>query len=324
MDSGATPSTSSGQRKTPRENHCELTPPQDEEELKVKHRPLPSYAYQWQDLSDNVAFANIPFTAATLPAAATVPNTYYRVVITPNDSHQNGVPFITSAVFAVADTDADGVPDATDNCPTSSNPGQADLDSDGLGDACDDCPSDPLNDADGDGVCGDTDNCPSVANPSQTDLDGDGLGNVCDPDLDGDGLPNDWETDHGLDPGDASDVDSDDDGDGFTAGEEFTAQTDPQDPGSALRITHVEFDTAGHTIIEWSSVGGVRYRVQYCDGKAGGGFDGVFTEIVRSPAEETDPGAPGVAGTMQFTDDFSLTGGPLPHSSRFFSIQVVP
>ena len=37
----------------------------------------------------------------------------------------------------VVDTDGDGVPDATDNCPTVSNPDQADFDSDGLGDACD-------------------------------------------------------------------------------------------------------------------------------------------------------------------------------------------
>lgn len=44
------------------------------------------------------------------------------------------------------DTDLDGIPDGTDNCPAVSNPDQSDQDEDGVGDACeeeqdvDDCP----------------------------------------------------------------------------------------------------------------------------------------------------------------------------------------
>jgi hypothetical protein len=43
---------------------------------------------------------------------------------------RNGVPATT------ADTDGDGIPDAVDNCPQTSNPDQADADLNGIGDAC--------------------------------------------------------------------------------------------------------------------------------------------------------------------------------------------
>ena len=94
------------------------------------------------------------------------------------------------------DTDADGIPNAMDNCPTVFNPvrpmdngKQADGDADGQGDVCDVCPltagstmcaaANP-NDADGDGVTNASDNCPNDANPAQTDSDGDMKGDVCD------------------------------------------------------------------------------------------------------------------------------------------------
>ena len=102
------------------------------------------------------------------------------------------------------DSDGDGVPDASDNCPNASNPGQGDLDGDGIGDACD-------GDRDGDGVTNVIDNCPNTANANQADLDGDGIGNVCDADRDGDGVPN------GRDncPNNANANQSDTDGDGI-------------------------------------------------------------------------------------------------------------
>ncbi len=59
-----------------------------------------------------------------------------------------------------SDTDADSIPDSTDNCKETINTEQQDSDSDGIGDACD--------------------VCITVENPLQTDRDGDGLGDACD------------------------------------------------------------------------------------------------------------------------------------------------
>lgn len=63
---------------------------------------------------------------------------------------------------APGDSDGDGVPDATDNCPAVPNPDQHDEDGDGKGDVCDPCPMHATAGAD-------------------LDADGDGIGNGCDP-----------------------------------------------------------------------------------------------------------------------------------------------
>lgn len=75
------------------------------------------------------------------------------------------------------DSDGDGVPDSSDNCPNVSNPNQEDSNNNGIGDACESS----SNDADGDGIEDDVDNCPNDANSNQADNDNDGVGNVCDP-----------------------------------------------------------------------------------------------------------------------------------------------
>ncbi|HEY2775823.1 MAG TPA: thrombospondin type 3 repeat-containing protein [Candidatus Binatia bacterium] len=73
------------------------------------------------------------------------------------------------------DNDGDGVPDASDNCPSTSNPGQRNTDGDSFGDACD-------SDKDNDGVLNANDNCPLVANADgqSADADSDGVGDACD------------------------------------------------------------------------------------------------------------------------------------------------
>ncbi|HVZ37898.1 MAG TPA: thrombospondin type 3 repeat-containing protein, partial [Candidatus Kapabacteria bacterium] len=106
-----------------------------------------------------------------------------------------------------ADTDHDGIPDATDNAPTVFNPDQRDTDGDGtpdvlefdrdgdgIPDLSDPCPYDPLNncsgDHDSDGIPDGTDPCPDTPGTGGGDLDHDGIPDGCDGDIDGDGVPN--------------------------------------------------------------------------------------------------------------------------------------
>jgi hypothetical protein len=86
----------------------------------------------------------------------------------------NNVTFTTLGV----DTDGDGKPDASDNCPTVANPDQKDSDGDGIGDACDVAPPP---DGDGDGIVDSADNCPAVANPGQEDANANDIGDACEP-----------------------------------------------------------------------------------------------------------------------------------------------
>ncbi len=74
--------------------------------------------------------------------------------------------------YAEADEDADGVPDARDNCEGDANIDQADIDQNGTGDVCDDY--------DRDGKMNTEDNCVNIPNYTQYDEDGDGIGDVCD------------------------------------------------------------------------------------------------------------------------------------------------
>jgi thrombospondin type 3 repeat protein/Big-like domain-containing protein len=85
---------------------------------------------------------------------------------------------IRSLADANADTDGDGVPDASDNCPSISNGGQGDSDGDGIGDACDSA-NDGNQDTDGDGLT----NAAEViigTSPTNPDTDGDGINDGAD------------------------------------------------------------------------------------------------------------------------------------------------
>ncbi|MBI3879372.1 MAG: M36 family metallopeptidase, partial [Verrucomicrobia bacterium] len=141
-------------------------------------------------------------------------------------------------------------------------------------------------------------------------------------DTDGDGIPDAWEIAHGLNPN-VNDANLDPDQDGFTNLQEYLANTDPHDAASLPAEPLVVALPGGGLRITWKSVGGVRYRVQFSDGDAGGGFNGVFTDVVRSAAGEIDPAAVGASSTMQFDDNFILTGGAPAQGRRYYRIKVM-
>ncbi len=115
--------------------------------------------------------------------------------------------WVVTEVFAIQDTDYDGIPNETDD------------------------------DDDGDGVSDEEDAYPLNKN-EQYDTDGDGVGDNADTDDDGDEVPDEFD-DLPLDPNESIDTDgdgvgntkdTDDDNDGLTDGEEENLKTDPLNP----------------------------------------------------------------------------------------------
>lgn len=97
------------------------------------------------------------------------------------DYDSDGLSIESPAVVQQPDADGDGVPDASDNCPSIDNPDQANHDSDHEGDACD-------SDDDNDGVTDAVDAFP--LDPGEwADLDFDRIGDNADADDDNDGVP---------------------------------------------------------------------------------------------------------------------------------------
>ncbi len=124
------------------------------------------------------------FLLSNIQLVALVFIPYFLAASCSNDGNQNVNHNVNINANSSSDQDNDGIPDASDNCPTVANENQQDSDGDGVGDACDNCPNEPnadQADSDGDGVGDVCDNCPDAANPQQEDSDGDGVGDACEP-----------------------------------------------------------------------------------------------------------------------------------------------
>lgn len=105
-------------------------------------------------------------TSSNVDPANDLPSRITSVYGTPGsdpdfvDCNSFGGSTTDSGSGSITDSDGDGVEDANDNCPYTSNSDQTDSDGDDVGDACD--------------------NCPYRDNSDQTDSDGDGIGDACD------------------------------------------------------------------------------------------------------------------------------------------------
>lgn len=142
----------------------------------------------------------------------------------------------------------------------------------------------------------------------------------------GDGIPDWWRQQYfgsGATTNARSCASGDPDGDGATNFQEFLANTNPTNSASAFRITSVTRNASNQTTIVWSAAGGSRYRVQYSDGGASGGYNGVFTDIVRSSVAEVNGWPMGQPSSQGFTDDNTLTISPPAQGKRYYRIKLV-
>lgn len=135
-----------------------------------------------KDSTDNIGLVNYGTGRINAMSAYTAASTFIP------DTDGDGVPDNTDNCPGIVnalqeDADTDGVGDACDNCAITANASQADIDADTIGDACDNCANisnTNQTDTDGDSWGDACDNCPNTANNLQIDADGDGLGNACD------------------------------------------------------------------------------------------------------------------------------------------------
>jgi len=138
------------------------------------------------------------------------------------------------------------------------------------------------------------------------------------PDTNANGLPDDWEARYQI-----TDPNGDSDGDGRSNLEEYRAGTNPTNASSVFKLTSEVRGPNGYHTINWASVGGVRYRIQYNNGGTNGNLTTGFNEIIRPISLEMDPAPVGMPATQSFLDDGTLTSGFPSNGSRFYRIKIV-
>jgi YD repeat-containing protein len=115
-------------------------------------------------------------------------------------------------------------------------------------------------------------------------------------DSDGDGMDDAWEFDYFQTL--ARDGSGDFDNDGMTDLHEFRAGTLPDDPNSALRILPNPTVAGGGVTVQWQSVPGRTYRLQFKNSLADTDWTDVSGDVsaVDANASKTDPTATGQSG----------------------------
>ncbi len=129
-------------------------------------------------------------------------------------------------------------------------------------------------------------------------------------------MPDYWELQYGLSPTNSADSALDLDGDGMSNAAEYFAGTDPTQPGSVLKLNRIAKTPTGYDVIQWSSIGGKQYRVQYQDSSSYSPSN--FLDLIRP--SETDPAPTGAPSISSFTNDFSLS----PSNQRYYRIKLLP
>ena len=135
-------------------------------------------------------------------------------------------------------------------------------------------------------------------------------------DTDGDGLPDWWESRYygnitnALPQGVAAN--------GFNNLQCYRLGLDPTNPRSTFKAQAARQPGTGYPLINWNSVGGKTYAVQYANGLAlsGTGFNQALTM--------TETNLPlGAEGTATFVDDYTLTGGQPGVNGRYYRVRWV-
>ncbi len=198
--------------------------------------------------ADELALGSDPADPSSTPEHAVFPETC-------GDAADNDLDGATDMADegCTVDSDADGLPDVTDNCPYDPNADQADADGDGTGDVCDfDSDNDGFDDWTEEALGSDPHDAASTpehslfpetcADGADNDLDGqaDAADPGCAPDGDFDLVPDDSDNCPAVYNPDQADSDGDgigdacidSDGDGFMDADELALGSDPADPSS--------------------------------------------------------------------------------------------